>query len=79
MIPIIKKMMVQAKHRHVSTLILVPTRELAKQVHEVYESLRGRKEPTAALVMGGTSEQRQIQAIRRGANIVVATPGRLED
>jgi ATP-dependent RNA helicase RhlE len=79
LIPIIKKMMVQAKHRHVSTLILVPTRELAKQVHEVYESLRGRKEPAAALVMGGTSEQRQIQAIRRGANIVVATPGRLED
>ena len=29
--------------------------------------------------MGGTSEQRQIQAIRKGANIVVATPGRLED
>jgi len=49
------------------------------QVHEVYESLRGRTEAPAALVMGGTSEQRQIQAVRNGANIVVATPGRLED
>ena len=79
LIPVIEKMMAQEKHRHVSTLILVPTRELAMQVHEVYESLRGRKEAPAALVMGGTSEQRQIRAIRTGANIVVATPGRLED
>ena len=79
LIPVIEKMMAQEKHRHVSILILVPTRELAMQVHEVYESLRGRKEAPAALVMGGTSEQRQIQAIRTGANIVVATPGRLED
>lgn len=79
LIPVIEKMMAQEKHRHVSTLILVPTRELAMQVHEVYESLRGRKEPAAALVIGGTSEQRQIQAIRKGANTVVATPGRLED
>lgn len=79
LIPVIEKMMAQEKHRHVSTLILVPTRELAMQVHEVYESLRGRKETAAALVIGGTSEQRQIQAIRKGANVVVATPGRLED
>jgi ATP-dependent RNA helicase RhlE len=79
LIPVLERMMAQEKHRHVSTLILVPTRELAMQVHEVYEGLRGRKETPAALVMGGTSEQRQIQSIRKGANIVVATPGRLED
>jgi len=79
LIPVIEKMRAQEKHRHISTLVLVPTRELAMQVHEVYESLRGRKEASAALVMGGTSERRQIQAIRMGANIIVATPGRLED
>ena len=79
LIPVIETMMAQEKHRHVSTLILVPTRELAIQVHEAYEKLRGRKEPAAALVIGGTSEQRQIQAIQKGANTVVATPGRLED
>ncbi|MFZ1122413.1 MAG: DEAD/DEAH box helicase, partial [Candidatus Binataceae bacterium] len=79
LIPVIENMRAQEKHRHISTLVLVPTRELAMQVHEVYESLRGRKEVPAALVMGGTSEQRQIQTIRNGANIVVATPGRLED
>ena len=79
LIPAIEKMMTQEKHRQVSTLVLVPTRELAMQVHEVYESLRERKEPAAALVIGGTSEQRQIQAIRKGASTIVATPGRLED
>jgi ATP-dependent RNA helicase RhlE len=79
LIPVIEQMMAQEKNRNVSTLVLVPTRELAMQVHEVYETLRGRKETPAALVMGGTSEQRQIQSIRKGANMVVATPGRLED
>jgi ATP-dependent RNA helicase RhlE len=49
------------------------------QVHEQYEKLRERKAAPAALVIGGMSEQRQIQAVRKGATIVVATPGRLED
>ena len=79
LIPVIEKMRTQGKRQHFSTLILVPTRELAMQVHEAYESLRERKDATAALVMGGSSEQRQIQAIRNGASLVVATPGRLED
>jgi ATP-dependent RNA helicase RhlE len=79
LIPVLEEMNVPKKHHHISTLVLVPTRELAMQVHEVYESLRGRKQTPAALVMGGTGERRQIQAIRSGANLVVATPGRLED
>ena len=79
LIPVLERMAAQETPRHVSTLILVPTRELAMQVHEQYEKLRGRKATPAALVIGGTSEQRQIQAIRKGANVVVATPGRLED
>ena len=59
-------------------LVLVPTRELAMQVHAVYEQLRG-KLPHAALVIGGLSEKKQIDALRRGARLIVATPGRLED
>ena len=79
LIPIIERLVLQSPSREISTLILVPTRELAMQVHEEYEKLRERKAVPAALVIGGTSEQRQIQAIRKGANVVVATPGRLED
>jgi ATP-dependent RNA helicase RhlE len=68
-----------AAPKQVSALILVPTRELAMQVHEQYEQLRPKKAKPAALVMGGTSEQRQIQSVRNGATVVIATPGRLED
>jgi ATP-dependent RNA helicase RhlE len=80
LIPVIERLAAaQGSEKHVSALVLVPTRELAMQVHEQYEKLRGRREKPAALVIGGMSEQRQIQAIRNGARIVVATPGRLED
>jgi ATP-dependent RNA helicase RhlE len=79
LIPIIERLAAQPSARQVSALILVPTRELAIQVHEQYEKLRERKSVPAALVIGGMSEQRQIQAIRKGADVVVATPGRLED
>lgn len=63
----------------VAALVLVPTRELAIQVVEQCKVLQGRKVPPAALVVGGLSERPQLDAIRKGARIVVATPGRLED
>jgi ATP-dependent RNA helicase RhlE len=65
--------------RGIAALVLVPTRELAIQVAAQYDALRDRKTPAAALVVGGMSENNQLQAIRKGARIVVATPGRLED
>ena len=49
------------------------------QVVEQYNVLRGRQLAPAALVVGGLSEGPQLTAIRKGARIVVATPGRLED
>jgi ATP-dependent RNA helicase RhlE len=60
-------------------LVLLPTRELAMQVHEQYEQLRGKNMPKAALVIGGVSEKAQIQGLRAGSGLVVATPGRLQD
>ena len=63
----------------IHALVLVPTRELAMQVAEQYNALRGTKLPEAALVVGGLSEKQQLHSIRRGARVVVATPGRLED
>jgi ATP-dependent RNA helicase RhlE len=58
---------------------LLPTRELAIQVNEEYEKLRGKGLSKAALVIGGVSEKAQIQAVRGGSSLVVATPGRLQD
>ena len=65
--------------RHTIALVLLPTRELAMQVHEQYEQLRTREMPTAALVIGGVSEKAQIQGLRAGSGLVIATPGRLQD
>jgi ATP-dependent RNA helicase RhlE len=49
------------------------------QVVEQYNALRGKQLPAAALVVGGLPEAKQLSAIRAGARLVVATPGRLED
>jgi ATP-dependent RNA helicase RhlE len=65
--------------RNVRALVLLPTRELAMQVHEQYEQLRDKKMPKAALVIGGVSEKAQIQSLRSGCEFVIATPGRLQD
>jgi superfamily II DNA/RNA helicase len=60
-------------------LVLVPTRELALQVVNVFRPLAQASGLRVAAVYGGTSLDRQIAAARRGLDIVVATPGRLID
>ena len=62
-----------------NALVLLPTRELAMQVHEQYEQLRSKNLPKAALVIGGVSEKMQIQSLRAGCGLIIATPGRLQD
>jgi ATP-dependent RNA helicase RhlE len=78
LVPIMEQL-IQSKPDGVQALVLVPTRELALQVGAQYELLRGKKLPAPALVVGGMSEQTQVKAIRAGARLIVATPGRLED
>jgi len=77
-IPIIEHLL-QETAPGVVALALVPTRELAMQVVDQYNALRGKKLSPAALVVGGLSKGPQLTAIRQGARVVVATPGRLED
>jgi ATP-dependent RNA helicase RhlE len=78
LIPIIERLL-QDKTPGIAALVLVPTRELAMQVVEQYNDLRGKQLSPAALVVGGLAEGGQLNALRQGARIVVATPGRLED
>jgi ATP-dependent RNA helicase RhlE len=78
LIPIIERLLAQ-KTKGIEALVLVPTRELAMQVVDQYNALRGKQLPPAALVVGGLPEAKQLAAIRAGARLVVATPGRLED
>src|SRR5258708_1224039 len=78
LIPVIE-MLQREPSQKVSVVVLLATGELAIQVNEEYEKLRSRGMSKAALVIGGVSEKTQIHSVRSGANLVVATPGRLQD
>jgi superfamily II DNA/RNA helicase len=60
-------------------LIMVPTRELAVQVTEVLEPLGKARGLNVVSVYGGQAMDRQLRAIKKGADVIVATPGRLID
>jgi ATP-dependent RNA helicase RhlE len=78
LVPIIERQLAQPK-AGVEALVLVPTRELAMQINQQYQQLRGAKLPPAALLIGGNSERGQLAVLRRGARLIIATPGRFED
>jgi superfamily II DNA/RNA helicase len=60
-------------------LVVVPTRELANQVREVIEPLAEALQLRVATVYGGTPYDRQIRRLKAGVDVIVATPGRLDD
>jgi ATP-dependent RNA helicase RhlE len=78
LIPIVE-MLQKTTERGAHALILLPTRELAMQVEQAFRTIRSSSQQAAALVVGGMAERPQIESIRRGARVIVATPGRLED
>jgi ATP-dependent RNA helicase RhlE len=63
----------------IRALILSPTRELAIQIADTFNKLAVGTNLRSAVVVGGLSEGTQLNAIRRGVQLVIATPGRLED
>jgi len=63
----------------IQALILAPTRELAIQIHEVALKLTQGMHLRTAVVVGGMNESKQLRNVREGAQIVIATPGRLCD
>jgi superfamily II DNA/RNA helicase len=69
----------KGKSRRPQALILVPTRELALQVADVLVPLGKAVDRSVVAIYGGAPMDRQITALRRGADMVVATPGRLID
>ncbi len=79
-LPMIHRLMKgRAKARMPRTLILEPTRELAAQVAENFDLYGKYTKLTKALLIGGVSFKDQEQAIMRGADVLIATPGRLLD
>ena len=63
----------------VKALILSPTRELAIQISETFSKLAAGTGMKAAVVVGGLSEANQLRGIKQGAQVLIATPGRLCD
>jgi ATP-dependent RNA helicase RhlE len=78
LIPIVE-MIEKDRTQKAHALVLLPTRELAMQVEKAYRTIRPNSANMVALVVGGMTEGPQLDTIRRGARIIVATPGRLED
>ena len=76
-IPLVER--VARNIRDVQALILVPTRELAVQVHAVLGKLATSRRLSMALLVGGRPYGNQLAALRYGAQIVVGTPGRVKD
>ena len=65
--------------KHCRALILTPTRELASQILESFRNYGKHTKLTSAVVFGGVGFQQQMDALKRGVDILVATPGRLLD
>src|SRR6185369_8483437 len=76
LIPILEKLEVISKPQ---VLILVPTRELALQVSEEARKLSPHSNLQVAAVYGGEPIYKQLQAFRRGVDVIIGTPGRIID
>jgi ATP-dependent RNA helicase RhlE len=77
-LPLLQKL-VQAEGRAPRVLVLTPTRELAAQVAQSARDYGKHKDLRTLVIFGGVGENPQIDGLRRGCDILVATPGRLLD
>jgi len=81
-LPLIERMLASPKERRphrCRVLVLAPTRELAGQIHESFRAYGRNARLTATVIYGGVSQHPQETAMRRGVDVLVATPGRLLD
>ncbi len=76
-IPIVQT--INSKKKEIQSVVLVPTRELCKQVSKVFQDLTKYKKLKIVEVYGGVSINNQIHEIKHGGQIIIATPGRLID
>lgn len=76
-LPLIEQL--KERSKVVQAIILVPTRELALQVAEEINSLKGNKQLEIVAIYGGQSMDQQLRRLRKGIDIVVGTPGRVKD
>ena len=78
-LPVIERLSAQPAKSGIRAVILAPTRELAIQIHEAFTLIAAGSGIQSAIAVGGLNEQTQLQNIRRGAQVLIATPGRMFD
>ncbi|HVF50021.1 MAG TPA: DEAD/DEAH box helicase [Pyrinomonadaceae bacterium] len=78
LLPLIQRM-AENPRPGVRVLVVAPTRELVSQIEASYRELAPKKSPRCVSIIGGVGIGRQVEGLRRGAGVVVATPGRLLD
>jgi ATP-dependent RNA helicase RhlE len=78
-IPLLQKLSLNKSHQNLRALILTPTRELAIQVYENLHLYGKHLSLRSSVIYGGVSQVNQVKDIKRGVDILVATPGRLLD
>jgi ATP-dependent RNA helicase RhlE len=78
-LPIIDLIGKQPSRAGIRSVVLSPTRELAIQIHETFAKMAMGTGVRAAVAVGGLNERSQLQSIRKGAQVLIATPGRLYD
>src|SRR6185312_8597965 len=81
-LPILQRLMTaqgSAQPGRVRCLVLCPTRELATQIQDSFRTYGQNLRPRTAVIFGGTNQNPQVQALRRGLDVLIATPGRLLD
>ncbi|WP_165026602.1 DEAD/DEAH box helicase [Dysgonomonas sp. ZJ279] len=81
-IPIIQKLAEAyrpARYQNIKALVLTPTRELAIQIDESFEAYGRNTQLRHTVVFGGVSQKNQTDILKRGVDILIATPGRLLD
>ena len=78
-LPIVQSLLAEPGPKGGRAVVLSPTRELAIQIHVAFTQIAHGTGIRAAIVVGGVGENPQLQSIRKGAQVVIATPGRLYD
>ncbi|MCY3831697.1 MAG: DEAD/DEAH box helicase [Chloroflexi bacterium] len=78
-LPIVQMLDPVAGRRPIRALVLAPTRELAAQIDEEFGKFSRGSSLRRVAIFGGVGQQPQVDALQRGVDIVVATPGRLQD
>lgn len=81
-IPILQLLLPKVGRKHdsrVKCVVMAPTHELAMQIHEVFSSLAKKTGLSSLCIHGGVAQDPQIEILKRGVPIVIATPGRLFD